>query len=263
MIITSTKNERIKALQRLSKSSERRKEDLFIIEGKRELEKAIAANYTFTELYYAPELIAEEEINQLFFKDIPKTAVSHHVFEAIAYRENRDGLIVLSKPKTHRLEDLQLGTPPLVIVLEAVEKPGNLGAILRTADASGADAVIVCDPKTDVYNPNVIRASIGCVFSKQIACCTSQEALAYFQAKDIATLATTPYTESIYFQQNLTQPLAIVMGTEADGLSDYWLKQAKLQVKVPMLGEADSLNVSVCLSVVIYEAVRQRLCSVV
>ena len=259
MVITSTKNERIKSLQKLAKSSERKKEDVFVIEGKRELEKAIQSGYKFTEAFFCPNVISEDEINRLFGFDIPKTAISHHVFESIAYRENRDGLIALAKPKNVSLNDLKLSKNPLVIVLEAVEKPGNLGAMLRTADASGADAIIVCDPITDIYNPNVIRASLGCIFTKPVVCCKSEEAIAFFKLKNITTLATTPDAKSIYFDQNLNKPIAIVMGTEADGLSDYWLKNTDVQVKVPMLGIADSLNVSVCLSVVLYESVRQRL----
>lgn len=259
MLLTSTKNDRIKALQKLEKSSERRKENLFVLEGIREIEKAIRANYTFTEVFYNPNIASEAEVDTLFKKNIPKTAVSNHVFEAIAYRENRDGIIALARPKSLSLDELELSNNPLIIVLEAVEKPGNLGAMLRTADAAGADAIIVCDPKTDVYNPNVIRASIGCVFTKPVVCCESAEAIAFFKSKNIKTLATTPYTTAIYFEQNLTQAIAVVMGTEADGLSDYWLKNTDIQVKVPMLGITDSLNVSVCLSVVLYEAVRQRM----
>ena len=259
MLITSTKNDRIKALQKLEKSSERRKENIFVLEGTREIEKAIEAKFEFTEVFYNPNIVSESEVNLLFKKDIAKTAVSNHVFEGIAYRENRDGMIALARPKTTSLLDLQLSENPLIIVLEAVEKPGNLGAILRTADAAGADAVIVCDPKTDIYNPNVIRASIGCVFTKPVVCCESTEAIAFFRQKGIKTLATTPYTDDIYFEQNLEQGIAIVMGTEADGLSDYWLHNTDIQVKVPMLGITDSLNVSVCLSVVLYEAVRQRI----
>lgn len=259
MLLTSTKNDRIKALQKLEKSSERKKENLFVLEGTREIEKAIKASYNFTEVFYCPTIVSEKEVDTLFKKNIPKTAVSNHVFEAIAYRENRDGLIALARPKSLSLNELSLAENPLIIVLEAVEKPGNLGAMLRTADAAGADAIIVCDPKTDIYNPNVIRASIGCVFTKPVVCCESAEAISFFQSKNIKTLATTPYASDIYFEQNLKQPVAIVMGTEADGLSNFWLKNTDLQVKVPMLGITDSLNVSVCLSVVLYEAVRQRL----
>jgi len=259
MVITSTKNERIKALQKLAKSSERKKEDVFVIEGIRELEKAIKSGYKFVEVFYNPAEISESQIDRLFGYEIEKTAISHHVFESVAYRENRDGLITLAKPKNVSLSDLNLSEKPLLIVLEAVEKPGNLGAMLRTADAAGADAIIVCDPVTDIYNPNVIRSSLGCIFTKPVVCCRSEDAVAFFSEKKIKTLATTPDTKAIYFDQDLNCPIAIVMGTEANGLSDYWLKNTDLQVKVPMLGLADSLNVSVCLSVVLYESVRQRL----
>ena len=259
MVITSTKNERIKSLQKLAKSSERKKEEVFVIEGIRELEKAIHAGYTFNEVFFCPTVVSEEYINKIFGFDILKTAVSHHVFESIAYRENRDGIIALAKPKNLGLHDLNLSKNPLIIVLEAVEKPGNLGEMLRTADAAGADAIIVCDPITDIYNPNVIRASLGCIFTKPVVCCKSEEAVQFFKNQKITTLATTPDAKIVYFDQNLNKPVAIIMGTEADGLSNYWLQNTDLQVKVPMLGIADSLNVSVCLSVVLYECVRQRL----
>jgi RNA methyltransferase, TrmH family len=257
--ITSTKNDRIKALQRLEKASERRKEGVFLVEGTRELTKAIVAGFELAELYFCPNLAKESAAVDLAGKQTPLISVSQNVFETIAYRENRDGLLGVFKQKTTKLNDLKLGQNPLVIVLEAVEKPGNLGAILRTADAAGADAIIVCDPKTDLFNPNVIRASLGCVFTKQVASCTNEEALEYLKNKKIRTIATTPYTDTFYFNEDLAQPTAIVMGTEADGLSDFWLQNANIQTKVPMLGEADSLNVSACLSVVIYEAVRQRI----
>lgn len=258
MLITSTKNERIKAFQKLEKSSERKKEEVFIIEGIREIQRAVANGYVFREVFYCPTLVSEVEVDTLLKCTVPKTAISHHVFEAIAYRENRDGIVALARPKFYTLENLLLGKNTLLVVLEAVEKPGNLGAILRTADAAGADAVIVCDPKTDIYNPNVIRSSVGCVFSKPVVCCQSHEAIEFFKQKGIQTLATTPAAQDLYFEQNLQIPLAIVMGTEADGLSDVWLQNTDMQVKVPMLGIADSLNVSACLAAVVYEAVRQR-----
>lgn len=261
LLITSAKNDRIKSLQRLDKASERREQGVFPVEGKREILKALNAGFTFLEVYYCPQLIDEKEIADLF-GETPSIQISHSVFETIAYRENRDGIIGLCKYRSIQLNDLKFGATPLLIVLEAVEKPGNLGAILRTADAAGVDAIIVCDPKTDIFNPNVIRASLGCVFSKTVVSCSNEDALAFLKSKKIKSVATTPYTDTIYFKEDLRQPLAILMGTEADGLSDYWLKNADMQTKVPMLGEADSLNVSVCTAVVVYEALRQRLCTV-
>jgi TrmH family RNA methyltransferase len=257
-LITSSKNERIKALQRLEKSSERRETGTFLIEGKREILKALKAGFELSEVYYCPSLIEEKQLEMLHKRRISLVPISHHVFESIAYRENKDGMIAVCRFKSLRLEELPLSPHPLLIVLEAVEKPGNLGAILRTADACGADAIIVCEPKTDIYNPNVIRASLGCVFSKSVVCCTKDEALDYLHAHKIQSIATTPYTDKIYFEEDLTQAIAIVMGTEADGLSEFWLKNTSTQVKVPMLGEADSLNVSVCTAILVYESLRQR-----
>ncbi len=257
--ITSTKNDRIKALQRLEKSSERKETGTFLVEGIREISKAVKAGFTFREVFYCPTLVSEDAVRKLIGSNTVLVPVSHHVFEALTYRENKDGLLAVAQYKSLSLDAVQLSKTPFLIVLEAVEKPGNLGAILRTADAANVDAVLVCDPKTDIYNPNVIRSSIGCVFSKQVVCCDNESAVHYLRQKQITSIATTPYTEQVYFKEDLTKPVAIVMGTEAEGLSDFWLQHADVQAKVPMLGEADSLNVSVCLAVLVYETVRQRL----
>lgn len=259
LLITSTKNDRIKSLQKLEKSSERKEKGAFLIEGEREIQKAIRSGIKVLEVYFCPQIVSYEKAQELCGNNIPYTAVSTHVFEAVAYRENRDGIIAVANIRSFQLQDIPLSTSPLLIVLEAVEKPGNLGAILRTADATGADGVIVCDPKTDIYNPNVIRSSIGCVFTTPVATCSNHEAYDFLNSRKIISLATTPYTSSFYFSEDLTRGIAIVMGSEADGLSHFWLDHASKQTKIPMLGQADSLNVSACLAVVAYEAVRQRI----
>ena len=258
LLITSTKNDRIKSLQKLEKSSERRERGVFLIEGEREIQKAINSGIKITEAYYCPQLVSIDKVQHLLGNEVLLTAVSTHVYEAVAYRENKDGVIAIATIRSFNLVDIPFAESPLLIVLESVEKPGNLGAILRTADAAGVDGVIVCDPKTDIYNPNVIRSSIGCVFTTPVVTCTNQEALSFLKEKNINSLATTPYSSNFYFSENLTQGIAIVMGSEADGLSKFWIDNASSQTKVPMLGQADSLNVSVCLAVVVYEAVRQR-----
>lgn len=184
--------------------------------------------------------------------------VSESVFEKLAYRESSDGILALAKPRPHSLSDLVLPENPFIIVLEAVEKPGNLGAILRTADAAKADAVIICDPLTDLYNPNVIRSSVGCLFTVQVGISDNMEALSYLKQKNIETFAAELTSSKWYQDIDFTSPSAIVMGTEADGLTSFWLDNADQRIKIPMRGAIDSLNVSVSTAVITFEAMRQR-----
>jgi len=249
--ITSTTNPKIKNLIKLSeKSSERKAQNLIVIEGFREISLAIVTGFEIQTVFVCEEIAGERNYpNQVY--------ISKSVFDKIAYRENSDGLIAIAKPKYLSLEEIQLSENPLVIILEAVEKPGNLGAILRTADAADADAVIICDTKTDLYNPNSIRASIGCIFSVQTIASDSDSVLKWLKEKKI-----TPYSAALTAKKNYTdvdlkKPCAIVMGTEADGLSEKWLTNAE-QIKIPMLGKIDSLNVSTSCAVIVFEAVRKR-----
>jgi len=257
-MITSLQNQRIKDAAKLSNARERRKQNLFLIEGVRELSLAIAGGYSIRNLFVCDELLSESG-NELAHKmDIPTEKVSAEVFRKMAYREESDGIIAVSAPKHLSLDMVRLSASPFVIVLEAVEKPGNLGAILRTADAARVDAVVVCDPKTDIYNPNTIRSSIGCVFTQQVVACTSEEALQWLKQKDIRVFAAELTASQWYHESDFTQPSAIVMGTEADGLTDYWLRGADQRIKIPMQGYIDSLNVSVSTAVLTFEAMRQR-----
>jgi TrmH family RNA methyltransferase len=176
----------------------------------------------------------------------------------MAYRDNVDGVVALVVPKSLRLADVKLPANPLVIVLEAVEKPGNLGAILRTADAAKADAVIVCDPQTDLYNPNTIRSSLGSLFTNQVVAAPSAEVLAWLKSYGITSYAAALTGKEFYHHQDFTRPTAIVMGTEATGLTNTWLRGADKQIKVPMRGEVDSLNVSATTAILVFEACRQR-----
>lgn len=259
--ISSLQNSRIKNIIKLStKAKERREQQLFIIEGARELSLALTANYNIDSVFVCPELFEKTEYprvldtidsNKLFEVSIP-------VFQKIAYREGSDGLLTLAKPKKCSLEELHLPQNPFIIILESVEKPGNLGAILRTADASKADAVIVCDPTTDIYNANAIRSSVGCSFTVQTAVCTSEEALLFLKERSIKTFAAELKASQWYHQTDFTQASAIVMGTEADGLTDFWLDNADARIKIPMRGVIDSLNVSVSTAVLTFEAMRQR-----
>lgn len=259
--ISSLQNPKVKNVLHLAKSSERKEQNLFVIEGFRETNLAFMAGFEFRSLFYCREIGNRPEINELITKvsaDTPIFEISAQVFEKMAYRENSDGLIALAIPRYLKLEDLKLKENPLIIVLEKVEKPGNLGAVLRTADAAGVDAVIVCDPQTDIYNPNVIRSSIGCIFSNRVVCCTSSSALSWMQKHKIRSFSAALTATKWYHEQNLTGATAIVMGTEADGLTDFWLTQSDDQIKIPMLGQIDSLNVSNATAILVYEAMRQR-----
>lgn len=258
--ITSLQNPRIKNIIKLSKSRERKAQNLFIVEGARELSLALGSEYVLDCVYVCPELFNKTDYPQVLnnVPDDKKIEVSQTVFEKIAYREGSDGLLTLMYQKLHKLSELRLSSNPFLILLEAVEKPGNLGAILRTADAAAADAVIVCDPATDLYNPNVIRSSVGCLFSVQTAVCSSQEALDYLQQNNIRSYAAELQAAQWYQDVDFTTASAIVMGTEADGLTPFWLEKANARIKIPMRGKIDSLNVSVSTAIITFEAMRQR-----
>lgn len=259
--ITSLQNPRIKNILHLSKSSERRLQELIVIEGFREISMAVQSGIVVRELYLSPEVNLHPD-TQLLIGKLPAGCnlfeISKPVFEKAAYRDNSDGLIALAEPKPLTLERLMLGQNPLVLVMESPEKPGNIGAILRTADAAALDAVIVCDPKTDLYNPNVIRASLGCIFSCQIAVCTSEEAIGFLRQQGIRTFAAALTAPRYYYEADFTGPAAIVMGSEADGLTKLWLDEADMQIKIPMGGRVDSLNLSTSAAVLVFDAKRQR-----
>jgi TrmH family RNA methyltransferase len=260
-MITSKQNPRIKNLVRLQKASERRKQNRVLLEGDREILRAVKAGLVLRALYCCPEIeepgvrseIISKAGNQVLIEE-----VSLEVFGKIAYREGTGGFIALADSPDLSLSLIELSENPLIVVLESVEKPGNLGAVLRTADAAGADAVIICDPRTDVFNPNTVRASIGCVFSVPIATCTSGEAIKWLQKNRIKTFATSLEASDDYFDQIYDGPTAIVLGTEADGLSKEWTKAADKRIIIQMRGIADSLNVSTAAAIVIFEAIRQR-----
>ena len=260
-LINSSQNSRIRNICRLyTKARDRKEQGLFIIEGARELAMSFVGGYVPDSVYICPSLFEKSEYPGIL-ESLPTRImceVTESVFEKIAYRESSDGILALVKPKSHRLSDLQLPDNPFIIVLETVEKPGNLGAILRTADAAKADAVVVCDPSTDIYNPNTIRASIGCVFTVPIAVGSNKEVLAFLQNRGIQTFAADLTAEQWYHESDFTLPSAILMGAEADGLTYFWLKNADKHIKIPMRGVIDSLNVSVSTAILTFEAMRQR-----
>jgi TrmH family RNA methyltransferase len=260
-VITSVQNARVKHVVALQqKSSLRREEGLFVVEGQREIEHCIACGYEVVEVF-----LRKEERGK-WKENTPATMlVTPQVYEKMAYRGSTEGIIAVVKCKEHSLSSFHFPLSsflkkinPLVVVLESVEKPGNLGAILRTAEAAGVDAVIVCDPLTDLYNPNLIRASIGGVFSVPTAVCTSEECIAFLKANGIKILTAQLQDSYEYYDYDMTQATAIIMGTESTGLTNQWREAADAHIRIPMLGRLDSLNVSVSAAILMYEAVRQR-----
>jgi TrmH family RNA methyltransferase len=256
--ITSTQNPKIKSLLALEKPRERRKQGLFIVEGIREIGLAIAAGYKIGNLFFCPDIISANELSKLGASDKLLIPVARDIFEKIAVREGSGGVLAVAEQHVHRLADITLSANPLLLILESVEKPGNLGAILRTADAAGVDAVITCDQQTDFYNPNVIRSSIGCVFTQRIAAATSEETIDWLKKNKISIYCTYLEASKPYHTVDYTKACAIVMGTESTGLSEIWVRNASANIIIPMQGKIDSMNVSTAAAVVVFEAKRQR-----
>ena len=290
-IITSAQNPKIKKLLALQqKSSERRSEGLFVVEGRREIEHCLEAGYEIDTVFVCTEICGispraslgrddnsvipsidsvipsidgvissiDGVISSVVEKSPRVFEVSANVYDKIAYRSGTEGIIAEMRAKSLRLADLQLSEHPLIVVLESVEKPGNLGAVLRSADASGADAVIVCDPLTDLYNPNLIRSSIGSIFTVPCVACSSEECIDFLKAHRIKILTAQLQDSELYYDSDMKCGVAIVMGTESTGLTDIWRKAADAHIRIPMLGRLDSLNVSVSAAILLFEAVRQR-----
>lgn len=256
--ITSIQNPKIKNLVALEKPRERRKQGLFVIEGRKEIGLALQAGYKIGNLFFCEELISHSDLEVLNPGEKLLIPVSREVFDRVAIRENSGGVLAVAEQKAHRLDGIRLSNNPLVLVLESVEKPGNLGAILRTADAAALDAVIICDPQTDFYNPNVIRSSIGCIFTNQVASATSEETLQWLEKSGIAPYSTYLKASKPYHTVDFTKPSAIVMGTESTGLSATWITERQQPIIIPMSGKIDSMNVSTAAAVVVFEARRQR-----
>lgn len=260
--ITSTQNPRVKELVKLDKRSYRDEQNIVVVEGFREVRRALdngrepIAHFYCTELFQGendlPLVERSEELGAEMFE------CSKEVFEKFAYRDRPEGHVVLFPQAHPKLDDLKLPPNPLLIVAEAIEKPGNLGSLLRSADAAGVHAVIVCDRCTDIHNSNCVRSSIGTLFSLPVVEATTEEALTWLRARGIKILAATPHTEHEYTDVDMKNGVAIVVGTEKFGLSDRWMKESDLKVRIPMLGQIDSLNVSCATTILLYEAVRQR-----
>lgn len=257
-LISSVHNPKVKELCLLQqKSSERRKSGLFVVEGRRELEHCIEAGFEVYSLFFCPS-ICGADVTWVWSLKCSKFEVSEDVYRKVSYREGTEGVIAEVRARALGLADLALPAEPLIVVLESVEKPGNLGAVLRSADAARADAVIICDPLTDLYNPNLIRASIGAAFTVPCVACSSSECIAFLKERGIQILTAQLQDSSFYYDCDMRRGTAIVMGTEATGLTDCWREAADAHIKIPMLGRLDSLNVSVSAAILLFEAVRQR-----
>lgn len=261
--ISSTQNPLVKQILHLKeKSRERSKSGLFIIEGIKELELALKGGYRLKTVLYYPKLISWEWVVQQLKDLVPVPEImeiSKDVFEKLAYRETTGGVLALAESKVHSLEKLHLkNKSPLVLVAEAPEKPGNIGALLRTADAAGLEAVIIANPKSDLYNPNIIRSSVGCLFTVNVATGTTEEVIGYLKKNNIAIHCAALTASKEYTQVDLSGATAIVVGTEATGLSDEWLERSDQNIIIPMQGEIDSMNVSVSAAILVFEAKRQR-----
>ena len=293
--VTSASNPKIKNLLLLQEKSKARKEQgLFVVEGRRELEHCLEAGFCVKTLFVCPDIVGglteEGVVSQIsghprpdkregpageasgrgrseaeaICDTIPSGVepfvieIPEQLYRKVAYRESTEGIIAEVEYKSLKLSDLKLPENPLVMVLESVEKPGNLGAVLRSADAAGVDAVIFCDPLTDLYNPNLIRASIGAVFTVPTVAASSEETIAFLKERGIQILTAQLQDSSLYYDIDMRRGTALVMGTEATGLTDLWRKAASAHIRIPMLGRLDSLNVSVSAAILLFEAVRQR-----
>jgi TrmH family RNA methyltransferase len=285
--VTSAQNAKVKTLLALQEKARLRKEmGLFVVEGRRELEHCVRAGFEIDTLFYCPDIVglAVGHSSAIRYSALTRNAdptrvkapecplpdlevlsaakqvieVPRELYGKIAYRGGTEGMIAEVKVKERTLGELRLPENPLVVVLEGVEKPGNLGAVLRSADAAGADAVLICDPLTDLYNPNLIRASIGAVFTVPVACCTSDEAIKWLKDNNINIYTAQLQDSSWYYDTDMRGGTAIVIGTEATGLTAAWREAADAHIRIPMLGELDSLNASVSAAILLFEAVRQR-----
>ena len=261
-LLSSLQNPAVKDVVRLRQRSHRDDSALLIVEGYREVKRALDNAVPVVRLFYCPELYQGKNepllVRRCAAAGVPLYECTRPVFEKIAYRDRPEGLLALCPQIRRTLSDLVLPPNPFIVIGEHIEKPGNLGTMLRTADAAGADALVVCDRCTDVNNPNVVRASIGTLFTVPVAEASTPETLDWLKARGIPSLAASPHAEKFYTDVDMTGPIAIVVGAEQYGLSDQWMSRADHLVRIPMLGQADSLNVAAAATILLYEVVRQR-----
>jgi RNA methyltransferase, TrmH family len=255
-------------VQLQEKAKARKQSGTFLIEGKREIELALKGNYEIETILFLSDLISEAQITQIIkssnlssraqSREFDLIEISKEIYQKLAYRDTTEGILAIAKSKSLQLSDLKLSKNPLILIAESPEKPGNIGALLRTADAANLDAVIIANPKSDLYNPNVVRSSVGCLFTRQIATGTTSEIISFLKSKNINFYCATLQNSTSYDTQDYTKPAALVVGTEATGLTEEWRTNAKQNIIIPMQGEIDSMNVSVAAAILIFEAKRQR-----
>lgn len=250
--IQSLSNPFVKEVLKLYEKKDRQARGLFLIEGRKELSLALKYRVKIQHLFYCQELIQEDPTILEKFESIEKTRVSPKVFEKIAYRGTTEGLLAIAIQPCHTLDDIS-GEGNFVVVLEKMEKPGNIGAVLRTADAAGVNAVVVCDEVSDIYNPNVVRTSLGGLFSTLAIQSNTKEAISWLKRHNYSIAAATPKASSLYNQIQPQGNFAVAIGSEKDGLSEVWLEQADYKVLIPMVGQVDSLNASVSAGILIYQ----------
>lgn len=256
--ITSIQNPYIKSVVQLQEKAKARKQSgTFLIEGKREIELAIKGNYEIETILFCNDL-SLKSFNPSIFQSKEYIELSKDVYQKLAYRDTTEGILAIAKTKKLSLSDLQLPENPLILVLESIEKPGNIGAMLRTADAANIDAVILANPKSDLYNPNIVRSSVGCLFTNQIASGTTEEIIAFLKEKNINFYSATLQNSNEYHKVDFKTPTALVVGTEATGLTQKWRDESTQNIIIPMQGEIDSMNVSVAAAILLFEAKRQR-----
>ncbi|MBC2607419.1 TrmH family RNA methyltransferase [Pelagicoccus albus] len=261
-LITSLQNPRVKNLVKLRDRRARNQQGIFIAEGYRAISRAMEKDVFPLEVYFCPDCFLGENEDALLGQAQANGAalfeLSKHAFEKVAYRDRPEGLLAVIKQWSYTLDQIKLSEPPFLLIVESIEKPGNLGTILRSADAAGVDAVICCDSVTDLFNPNAVRSSTGVLFSMPTVSASTEDVIEWVRKNGIRTAATTPHTDQVYTDTDLKGPLAIVMGSEQFGLSERWLEACDQKVLIPMAGQADSLNVAMATLITLFEAVRQR-----
>lgn len=260
--LTSLQNQLVKEIVRLRDRQYRDRTGLTIVEGRVEITRALEAGLHFSDLFYCEKMLGDDYGGELYSSASKSCdecfSVSERVYEKVAFGGRREGLIATVKIPATNLTTLTVPASPLLLVVEGVEKPGNLGALFRSADAAGVDAVIVCEPRTDLFNPNAVRASLGTIFTVPLVQSTNEEALKWLTRNHIQTLAAAPNGSIPYTSADFTTPCAIVLGTEHEGLSEHWTSASNQIITIPMRGRADSLNLAMAATVIAFEAVRQR-----
>ena len=258
--ISSIQNPYIKDLLKLQdKSRERKKKGLFLVEGQREISLVVGGGYEIETILFVPNMFSNENLDKLLKHTTNCIEITKEIYQKIAYRDTTEGVVAVVKSKAFNLKAIQFNTTtPLVLVLEGIEKPGNIGAMLRTADAANVDAVFIANPKTDLFNPNIVRSSVGCLFTNQIGIGTSEEVIDFLEQHKINIYSATLQNSNEYHKNDYTKPTALVVGTEATGLTQVWRDKATQNINIPMQGQIDSMNVSVAAAILTFEAKRQR-----